>query len=355
MLAVALTGFAFNLVFFLANDNRDFNQYYAAGKLVGTGHLYDWDAIRTLELQYNENVIPFGRIPAFAVAIKPFTWVSYKLARALWLGAGIAALAAFVMLWPVSSRARACAAVCWSLPAALCLSLGQDSILFLFFATCGLKLLLRGKEFWAGAAFSLCAGKPHLALLVPVFLAGKNKWKALLGAVVGGLIITSVSFAAEGLAWPAQLLSLMQLPQFDPAPFRMPNLRGLLEPLGGGLLLEVTVAGLVMVVVWFISRRAALPVGASLALAGGLQIGHHSYAYDGVLLLPALLLVFETPHPAWMRLWAMVLFSPIPYLLLAIRHSEWPGHLLISGFVLVWIVFLACTSRRRGHYCAPAT
>src|SRR5579863_326328 len=79
LLIVALVGFAFNLVFGLANDTRvDFNQYYAAGRLVGTGHLYDWDEIRTLELQHNRTAVPCGRIPAFALAFKPISLLPYN-------------------------------------------------------------------------------------------------------------------------------------------------------------------------------------------------------------------------------------------------------------------------------------
>ena len=76
---VALAGLAFNVIFGLANDSRvDFNQYYAAGRLVGSGHLYDWDAIRTLELQHNATAVPCGRFPAFALAFKPIAWLPYS-------------------------------------------------------------------------------------------------------------------------------------------------------------------------------------------------------------------------------------------------------------------------------------
>lgn len=349
LLGLALGGLAFNVVFGLANDSRvDFNQYYAAGKLVGSGHLYDWDAIRTLELQHNRTAVPCGRIPAFALAFKPISWLPYDAAHALWLGFGIAALAGFAALWPLSNRARACAAVCWSVPAALCLGFGQDSILFLFFVTAGLKLLLNGQDFWAGAAFSLCAGKPHLALLLPVFLAAKGKWKALLGGLAGGIVILSVSFAAEGRQWPARLVSLMSIAEFDPAANRMPNLRGLLQTVGGGWPLELALALAVTAAIWFLIRRGPLPFGASLALAGGLLLSHHAYGYDLVLLLPALLLAFELPHPAWIRLWAMALFCPIPYYLLMNpkTDTDWAGHLMISGYTLALIAALAWTKWR---------
>jgi hypothetical protein len=43
-----------NCLITLANSSArdvDFNQYYSAGKLVGSGRLYDWSSIRALELR----------------------------------------------------------------------------------------------------------------------------------------------------------------------------------------------------------------------------------------------------------------------------------------------------------------
>jgi hypothetical protein len=350
LLSLALAGLAFNVIFGLANDSRvDFNEFYAAGKLVGSGHLYDWNAIRTLELQHARTAVPCVRIPAFALAFKPISWLPYGAAHALWLGIGIAALIAFAALWPFSNRARACVAACWSMPAALCLGFGQDSTLFLFFVTAGVKLLLSGQEFWAGAVFSLGVGKSHCALLLPVFLAAKGKWKALLGGLTGGIVIVSVSFAAEGKQWPARLLSLMSIPEVDPAANRMPNLRGLLHMVGGGWPLELALALAVTVTTWFLIRHGSLPFGASLALAGGLLLSHHAYGYDAVLLLPALLLAFELPNFSWLRLWAVALFSPIPYYLLMNpkTDTDWAGHLIISGYTLALITALTWTQWRQ--------
>ena len=62
----------------------------------------------------------------------------------------------------------------------------------MFFVAQGFWLLLRGREFWAGMALSVCAAKPHLAVLLPVLLAAKLKWKALLWGLAGGIVIMLV-------------------------------------------------------------------------------------------------------------------------------------------------------------------
>src|SRR5947207_4966402 len=100
-----LAGLVVNCLLALANSSTwdvDFNQYYSAGKLVGSGHLYDWDSMRSLELERDIKPVPFGRIPAFAVGFKPLSALPYPVARALWLCASVAVLAGFVCLWPFS-------------------------------------------------------------------------------------------------------------------------------------------------------------------------------------------------------------------------------------------------------------
>ena len=62
---VTTLGLAFNIWFAVLNRGGwgvDFNQFYAASRLVGTGHLYDWDALRKIEAE-NGREVPTGRLP----------------------------------------------------------------------------------------------------------------------------------------------------------------------------------------------------------------------------------------------------------------------------------------------------
>src|SRR5579883_1590950 len=95
-LGLALAGVAFCAVLAARSPTAwdvDFNQFYSAGKLVGTGRLYDWDAIRRLELQHRATAVPFGRIPFFAFVFQLFSALPYGVARGLWFGVEVAALA----------------------------------------------------------------------------------------------------------------------------------------------------------------------------------------------------------------------------------------------------------------------
>lgn len=355
---LALAGLTMNILVALANRVAwaiDFNQYYTAGRLVGTGRLYDWNAVRSLELEHTARVVTFTRIPAFALAFKPLSALPWPLARALWLAIGLAALAGFLALWPGLNRARAFTALCWSMPAALCLATGQDSVLFLFFIALGLSLLSTGRDFAAGLAFSACIAKPHLALLVPVLVIALKKWKALLGGAAGVATAIALCFlSGEGTDWPRRLVALtsridghplvqgLSAANFPPveAPERMPNLRGLLSFLGGGIALEAAVALLVIAAVWMISRSKPIPFAGAIVLAGGLLLSHHAYTYDACLLIPAMLLPLEMPAPEWMRIGALFALTPAPYLFMLSNASiAWliVGHVALTGCVLALI------------------
>ena len=165
-----------------------------------------------------------------------------------------------------------------------------------------------------------------------------------------------VSFAVEGPRWPDRLLSMMRLPEVDPAVNRMPNLRGLLSFFGDSLSAEIALALVVVAVVWLLSRRLSLRSGFTLALAGGLMLSHHAYFYDALVLLPALLLPYEEPRPEWLRKWALVLFTPVPYLFL-LTSADLPGHLAVSGYTVALMATMGYALQRGnlGEAAAPGS
>jgi hypothetical protein len=334
--------------FSLFERGSDFNQFYSASKLAGTGHLYDWDRLQELELRNGAHPIPFGRLPVYAVLMKPFTLLPYNYARTAWLLVNLAALAGFAALWPVRRRRDAVMMLCWSCPAAILLSTGQDTGLFLFFVAVGLRLLQSNRNFAAGLVFSLCAAKFHLALGIPVFLLGRRHWGALAGGLAGGAIQLAISFAAEGREWPARLMRLSSLSDFSPSPSHMPNLLGLTHALPLGLAVEAVLGILALAAVWSISRRSPLIIGATAAVAAGLLVSHHSYVYDGVLLLPGIALVLRLPVPPALRYGALALCIPIPYLLMMQEHGPWIlAQVCINGVSLGLLGVLAFHGLRR--------
>jgi hypothetical protein len=332
----------------LIESGSDFNQFYSAAKLAGTGHLYDFGRLQELELRNGPHPIPFGRLPVYGVLLKPLTLLPYKYARVAWFLANLAALIGFAALWPVGRRQDAIMMLCWSCPAAILLSTGQDTGLFLFMVAAGLRLLQSKRDFAAGLVFSLCAAKFHLALGIPIFLLARRRWGALGGGVVGGMVQLAISFAAEGRDWPARLMQLSAISDFSPSPWRMPNLLGLTHWLPYGGAVEISLALLALAAVWIVSRRSALTIGATAAVMGGLLASHHAYVYDAVLLLPACALALRLPVPRAVRYAALALCVPIPYVLLMQEHGGWVvAQAAINGFELALLGRLAWHGLRR--------
>jgi hypothetical protein len=103
-------------------------------------------------------------------------------------------------------------------------------------------------------------------------------------------------------------------------------------------------AVLVLAAVWVISRRSTLAAGAVAAILGGLLVGHHAYVYDCVLMLPALVLARTSGMPRLLDRWALALATPLPYALLMQPRTVVLGQIVVTGFSMVLLGWLAAHS-----------
>jgi hypothetical protein len=315
----------------------DFNQFYAASHLAGTGHLYDWDALRKLEVEHGLEVRT-GRLPVVAYGMKVLGWLPYSTARGIWLAACAAALIVFAVTWPGANWMVMAVALSWSMPAALLLLLGQDTPFWLMFFAIGLMLLEKKRPRLAGLAFALCICKFHLALGIPVLLIFQKRWEALLSGAVAAAGLLAACFLIEGPMWPSRYLNAVSNPLFSPAHERMPNLHGLSVWLPQSAAFELASALALIALLWLLCRRTGdLGVTGAATAAAGLLLGRHAYANDCALLIPiAALTIQRQETPLWLKAWALVLLSPLPTLLLA-SSKPLPGQLLIVCFVIAAI------------------
>ena len=313
----------------------DFNQFYCASELAGTGQLYNYDALRALEAAHGtEN--PSGRIPAVPFLEKPVGWMPYGTAQIVWLAASVLALMAFVLLWPQLDRGVMAAALCWSWPVFLLLILGQDTPFWLAAFALGLWLLDRGHPRLAGIAFSCCIPKYHLAIGIPFLLVFQKRWSALVSGAAACAVWMAASFAIEGPGWPRRYVALVTRPLFSPAPERMPNLRGVAHLLPWPVLTELVLAAVVFVLLAQICRWSpSLGAAGAVAAGAGLLAARHGYTNDCALLIPLLALTIQRPAaPGWLKLWALWLLTPVPFLLIG-GHTPAAGQVPLVAFVPV--------------------
>jgi len=354
---IGVVGLAFHIWF--AELNRagwglDFNQFYSAGRLAGTGHIYDWDALRKLE---SENGIPMptGRLPVVLFGHKILSNLPYAQAQYVWLAASIAALLVFAMAWPGTQRLLMMVALAWSMPLTLVLLYGQDVPFWLMFFAAGLFLMERKRPWIAGIAFSLCICKFHLALGIPIMLAAQRRWKTLIAGAISFSILIAVSFLIEGPMWLLQYVKMSQLPEFSPAAARMPTLYGLASWLPGTEAIEIAAAVGLVLLLWVACRGGTdLGTAGAAAAACGVLLGHHSYAGDCGLLIPlAVLTIQRQGMPPWLNIGALLVLSPIPVLLL-VTDKSFIAQILIAAFVVTAMVFgrdqpLLADQQEHGH------
>jgi hypothetical protein len=296
--AIALAGFWLALGVLVAPmaQRHDFLAFHTGAVMAHQGawaRLYDAEAQNAVQGQ--TLLVPYIKPPVFAWALQALGPMSVRQAYLLWLGLGMALLAA---LWGWAWRRFGETGLLWcalSAPAALGLMHGQDTAWMLWAMTAGLLLAGRGRDFAAGAAWSLLLMKFHLCLGVPVLLAVQRRWRRLGGLVAGGAVVAVASLGLvgqEGARQYARLLTDPTIARLNPAWQKMPNLRGLgsLVGLDGGHWLAAA-AVVVLALVALAARRADLWTGSAAAVAAGVLIAPHSYLYDLALLLPGQILL----------------------------------------------------------------
>lgn len=327
--------YAFIESYWTGNRGADFNQFYSAARLAGTGRLYDWDALQQLERRNYSSMVPYIRVPLYAYLFKPIAWLPWQQARVVWWLVNALAIASLPWLWPFPSRWMSAAVLCWSLPVWALLNWGQDTALFLWMASAGAKLMEKNRPFVAGLVFALCASKFHLAVGIPVVLLAQRRWRVLTGGLAGGAVIAAACFLIEGPGWPQQLLTVVRtVPDVQIPPERMVHIAAFFERYNMPASLAIALSLGVLLVLWRTPNAGILWA----ALPAGLLVTPHSFVYDSVVLVPALLFAV-TRCGAPLCYWAILLMLPVPYSL--IMFGNVAGQLAIIGFSLALLLHLA--------------
>jgi Glycosyltransferase family 87 len=343
ILLLCIPGLVLNLgmAVHFAGSAIDFVQFYSASRLAGTGHLYDWDQLKALEKQYGGPPIPSGRLPTAAYAMRAVSWLPFFPARMIWLAICFGSILAFGAWWPGLDRRVMFAALAWSMPVGFLLMLGQDTPLWLLFFTAGLVLLEKDRPLLAGAAFSLCLCKYHLAIALPIMLVAQKRWRTLAAGAAGVAVQLGASFLVEGPGWPRAYLEVIRNPIFSVAERSMPNLRGVAWWLPGSAAIELVCAVLFVALLWIACRRhKSIGLTGALVAASGLMLGHHGYINDCVLLIPLAVLAIQGSAPRWLKIWAILLATPAMTKAM-LSPAPYIGQLLVVGFVAAALAYQA--------------
>jgi hypothetical protein len=307
----------------------DYLQFYASGLTLRQGHnaeLYNFTYQSQLEgviAGPDQTSYQFLTPPFLAWLFVPFSFLPYTRSFFAW------SLIGFFFLWAsikLIAADQPIKSFLWSLtwfPIFATISFGQNSLLSLFIFSLTYWLWKKDKLLLAGLASSLLLYKPQMVLGVGLLwlLEWRRGWKCLLGLVSGGAVLAGLCFWLLPEASRAYInLARNYLPGLiyqDQFPiWHLHSLRGfwiMLFPgnrwLSEGLSLLLSLAGIVIYILYWQKNRANKSLIFAGAICLTIWITPHAMIYDwSILIIPAIIFWQAFPHlkPLLKTLYALI-------------------------------------------------
>jgi hypothetical protein len=288
---------------------RDFVEYWAATRLLLTGH-NPYGPQELFELQrsvgWRDSIPLLMWNPPWTLSFTlPFGFASFDVAQFLWLLLNIFIVVFCAkQLWllyggPPTAYRRAWRVVLTFAPAYLVLILGQIGPLILL-GLVGFLLCARDKHWkWAGAFTILVSIKPHLLYLfwiaLVLWIIDKRQWQMLIGVALCGFVAATIPL----LFSPSVYTDYMQLNTTAtwPTPYdwQTPTVGGAARLLFGGEKIWLQFVPCFIGIVWLLfhwhksknhwewSEQLPSLIVASLATAA------FAWSFDYIVLLPAII------------------------------------------------------------------
>lgn len=343
-------------------DGSDFLAFWGAGHVTAAG-----DPAAAYDLAVQERVqtgtgsqgwFAFVNPPPFLFAATPFGMLPFPVAWLAWVVVGYglwcwAAIRAFPRLWPLVVV----------FPGAL-LAAGHAQTGFLTGALLvGSVALLGRRPALSGVLIGALVIKPHLALLLPFWLAAGGQWRAFVSAgasAIGLLLLSWLAFGTQTMlaytdSWAASA-AIVSLD--DPALYlRMATpysqLRLFIDPQIALAINGAIAFGMIGLAMASWRRFSGDPLaGGALVLTGTALASPYLFNYDlPFLILPVLWLVatgLQRGFRSWEKL-ALVALWAAPY---ATRAIALP--LGINLMPLAWLILLWLVWSRGGRFQANA-
>ena len=344
--------------------NGDFSAFYRTAVMARSGqlhNLYDADT----QVLFDRNVFPslqryppyfFYHPPYEVPLLLPLAFVSYQ--GAFWLWTAFSFLLLVVSGCVLESEVQELRRVS-GIPLALlvltCFPVimiflqGQDSALLLLLAALAFRQFERKRDVSCGILLGLALFKFQFIVPLVVILAFRRRWKLISAFLATAAAVLGVSWmlvGTSGLRLYWQLLG-NHTPEMV---WRMPNVRGLVESLGGPPTLSVALS--LCLVLWCGLTVARMESGAfPLAILCAVLVSYHGHVYDYVLLVIPVLCAVEEALRKKSReyaLWPALFFMMLPvYVLLTRWHATWM-------FSLLFLTLAVMISRFRAKLsCVP--
>ena len=331
----------------------DFLAFWGAGKAVLSGDpaaAYDLAVQERIQTSTgSEGWFAFVNPPPYLFAITPFALLPYPAAWAAWVALTYALFAwagiqAFPRLW----------LLVLAYPGALIAATHAQNGLLTGALLIGAVVALARRRDWAGGVtIGALVIKPHLALIVPVWLAAGGRWRAFVGAglaALGFVLLSWLAFGSttlEGYTQSWQASAVLMEARNPDLFLRMSTLYAQLRLwLNSDLSLAIALAlatlmALVAALGWRRSGGDTMASGALALAATGLAVPY-LFNYDlPFLLLPTLWLVRRGLDDGF-RPYEKLLLVGLYFAPYATRAAAFPlgiNLMPVAALLLVWMVW----------------
>lgn len=331
--------------------NRDFVEYWAAGQqLVRGANPYGADPIFTIERsagwQGPRPIVMFNPPSALFLTL-PLGTVRLRIGYLLWSVFLIGAwLGSIHLLWIMNGRARNALHFIgyFFAPAMACFLAGQTST----FVLLGLTLFLyfhSTRPLLAGASLLLCALKPHLLLpfgaALLAWAVARRAWRILAGAA-GALVITGILPLFWDLSVYRQYAAMSRTSGVQAAfiPTWSELLRIAVNPAAFWIQFLPALVGCLWALWYFYRRRGEWDWRARgpLLILVSFLLAPYAWAFDAVILLPALFFAAYRSRPGALAVLFVLLAADGVQLLLGVSSFS-PWNLWPSVAWLAWYLW----------------
>lgn len=330
--------------------------FRAVADMVALGQLaeaYDNVALYAFEQVYVpdlERVIPWQYPPIALLWLAPLAWVPLWLGQVLLPTLGLVALS--VALWPLMPRhpLRPLAIVSFGAIIA-CFWIGQTGLWVAALMAAGWGDLSRDHHRRAGLWFGLLAFKPHLAVLVPLFLAAQGRWQsfgvAALVVAVQVLITWGLWGSAPWLAFLSKIQGSSALIEGIYAPhtkavsfyvqLRLWGLPHVAAIQGHGVL----AVGALLWFFWVLRRPVSAGLQFAAMLCATVFLSPYMWNYDLTVLAVAMALLAQNDaqhgHWSWVDLpfWLLLWLGPILSMMIFDLGIVAGFYAMVAGVVLL--------------------
>ncbi len=329
----------------LANLSRsltgdgDFSAYYRTGVMARSGELHTIYDVAAQD-RFDRQIFPsleryppyYFYHPAYEVLwLLPLSFMLYRAALWCWTAVGICLLllAAHVLEPEFQELRRAIGipllvVVLAFFPTMMIFLQGQDSAMLLLLVALAFRQFERKQDYSCGILLGLGLFKFQYIIPLVAVLAFRRRPRliaAFLGTALSLLGLSWILVGSSGLTSYYQLLR-HHTPEMA---WRMSNIRGVVESLGGSPALIIALSLCVML--WCGLRVARSEAGAfATAIVCAELVSYHGHSYDDVLLLVPILWALNQAVLERSRLrscWPALFFLMLPAYVLLARYNAW--------------------------------